>query len=49
MCDFPEKYFKLPKWSRVLNCCSEFPVVLVTYAEINDEYDVNLKFIQFCH
>ena len=30
MCDFPEKYIKLPKCSCVLNCCSECCSVVVT-------------------
>ena len=29
MCDFPEKDIKLPKWSCVLNWCSECPGVSV--------------------
>ena len=47
MCDFPEKYTKLPKWSCVLNCCSECPGVFVPDAEINYEDDVNLPFVLF--
>ena len=49
MCDFPEKYIKFPKWSCVLNCCSECPGIFVTDAEMNDEDDVNLPLIQFHH
>ena len=43
------EYIKFPKWSCVLNCCSECPGIFVTDAEINDEDDVNLPFIQFYH
>ena len=32
MCDFPEKDIKIPKWSCVLNWCSEFPGVFVSGA-----------------
>ena len=49
MCDFPEKSFNLPKWSCVLNFCSEFPGAFVTDVVINDEDDLNIPLIQFHH
>ena len=49
MCDFPDKDMKFPKWSCVLNCCSECPGVFVTHEEINCEEGVNLPLICFCH
>ena len=47
MCDFPDKYMKFLKRSRVLNFCSECPGVFVTDAEISCEEYVNLPFICF--
>ena len=29
MCDFPDKYIKLPKWSSVLKFCSDCPGIFV--------------------
>ena len=47
MCDCPDKDIKFPKWSCVLNCCSECTDVFVPDAEMNGDEDVELKFIQF--
>ena len=49
MCDFPEKYTNLPKWSCVLNVCSECPIFFVTDAENNYEYDLDIPFIWYHH
>ena len=49
MCDFTDKYIKSPKWSCVLNFCSECPGVFVPDAEINFDEDVNLPFNNFHH
>ena len=38
--EFPDKYIKLPKWSCILNCCSEGPGVSVTDAEMNHYKDM---------
>ena len=38
-----------PKWSCVLNCCSECTGVFVLDAEMNDEDDANIPFIQIHH
>ena len=49
MCDFPEKKSNFPKWSSVLNCCSECTGVFVLDTEISCEDDANVTFIQFYH
>ena len=49
MCDFSGKDTNFPKWSCVLNCCSECTGVFVTYTEMNDEDDVNFSLIVFHH
>ena len=49
MCEFPDKDIKFPKWSCVLNFCSECPGVFFPEAEINYEEDVNLPSIHFHH
>ena len=49
MCDFPNKYIKLTKFSCVLRCCIEFPGLFVPDAEINGENYVDLPFIRFYH
>ena len=49
MCDCTDKYIKLTNWSFVLIFCSNFPGVFVTGAEMNDDKDVDLPFIIFCH
>ena len=47
MCEFFDKDIKYPKWSCVLNCCSECPGVFVPNAETNCDQDVGLPFIHF--
>ena len=44
---FPYNYIKLTKYSCVLNCCSEFPVVFFPGAEINGAEYLDLPFIRF--
>ena len=48
MCDCPDKDIKFPKWSCVLNYCSECTDVFVPDAEMNFDEDVDLPFIYFC-
>ena len=49
MCDFPEKYIKLPKCSCVLNCCSQCTSIFVSDSEMNDDDYKNIPFIRFHH
>ena len=49
MCDFLEKDIKFPKWSCVLNFCSERPGVFVPDTEMNDEDDAHIILILFHH
>ena len=49
ICNFTDKDIKLPKCSRVLNCCSECPGVFVPYVEMIGDEDANLSSIIFCH
>ena len=49
MCDSPQKYINMPKWSFVLNCCSECPGVFVPDAEMNDGDYGDIPFILFYH
>ena len=47
MCDCPEKYIKVPKWSCVFFKSSECPGVFVPDTEINDNKDIDILFIRF--
>ena len=49
MCEFPDKDIKFPKWSCVLNCCSECHGFFSPHTEINLWEVVNLSFICFYH
>ena len=47
MYDCTDTCIKFPKWSYVLKVCSEFPGVFITFADMNDDKDVDLPFIHF--
>ena len=49
MCDFLDKDIKFPRFSCLLNCCSECPGLFVPDAEINGDKYVDLQFIRFNH
>ena len=49
MCNCPVKYTNTSNWSSVFNCCIKCPGDFFPNKENNDEKDMDLLLIHFCH